>query len=101
MHGIAMPHAGVIKAAAVVVDSHGAIGDLVATVAIDISHAQVVVALSGIAVPFGRVGVENPADRECAAVEIVGGDTRTGVVATTENGAKVLAVEVVQTGGWL
>ena len=94
MHGIAMTEAGVVETAAVVVKGHGAIGDLVAAIAIDIADAQVVVALTGIAAPFGRVGVEGPTHGEVLAVEVVGRDACTGVVTATEDGAEVLAVEV-------
>ena len=93
-----MTEAGVVEASAIVVEGHGAVGDLVAAVAIHVAYAQVVVALSCIAAPLGGVGVEGPADCQLFAVEVVGGDARAGVVAATEDGAQVLAVEVAAGG---
>ena len=60
VQGIAMSEASVVESPSVVVYRHGAERYLVLAVAIDISNAQVVVALSGIALPFGVVGVEDP-----------------------------------------
>ena len=98
VYGVSVAEAGIVEGRSIVVHSHGAIGDLVASVAIDICHSQVMVPLSGIASLVGVVGVEDPAEAELLAVEIVGGEHGACVVASAEDGTQVLTVEVA-TGG--
>ena len=56
------------------------------------------VALSGIAGPFWRVGVESPTNLQVLTIEIVGGDAGAGIVTATEDSAQVFTIEVT-TGG--
>ena len=68
------------------VNGHRTVGNLVKAVTVDISHAQVVVALSGIAFPFRFVGIEHPAAAQFLAVPIPCRNDRAGVVAAAEEG---------------
>ena len=70
--GIAMAHSRVVETTSVVIDSHRTVGDLVATIAIDIGNSQVVIALAGIFCPFGVVGIEGPTILEFLAIPIPG-----------------------------
>ena len=92
MDGIAVPHVGRVEWGSVVVNSHGTVSDFVASVSIDVAHTEVVVALARIAGML--VGVEEPAEGQVLAIPIVGGEVRLGVVASAEDGAGVVAVEV-------
>ena len=89
-----MAEAGVIQSRSVVVDSHGAVCNLVASVTIDISYTQVVVALPGITVPLRLVGVEHPVLFEFLTVPVPGSDDATGIVAAAEDGRCMLAVQI-------
>ena len=98
---IAMAHAGVIQSTAIVIYRHRAVGNLVATVAIHISHTQVVVTLSGIAVQGLAIlantlviGVEHPVLLQFVAVPIPGSQHRTGVITATEDGRGMLAIQI-------
>ena len=95
---VAMAHARVVKAFPVVVDGHRAVGDFVASVAINVGHAQVMVALPGIGGPFRLPGVERPAVFQFFTVPVPGGNHRAGVVAATEDAAGVDAVEIAHGG---
>ena len=85
MDSIAVSHASIVQSASVVVNSHRAIGNLVAAIAIDISHAQVVVPLSCIGGPFWGIGVKRPMILQLFAVPIPCGDDGTGVVAPAKD----------------
>ena len=92
-----MAHASVVESPSVVVDSHRAVGDLVAAVAVDIGHAQVVITLSGIVGPLGVVCVEHPVGLQLMSVPVPGCDDAAGVIAATKDAAGVDAVEIGHT----
>ena len=92
--GIAMAHSRVVETTSVVIDSHRTIGDLVATISIDVGHSQVVIALSGIFCPLGVVGIEGPTILEFLAIPIPGSEDCTRVIATTEDSARLMTIEV-------
>ena len=105
MKGVAVTHAGVVEAGAVVVHGHRAVGYLVAAVTVHIGYAQIVVALSGIAGPgtltavgIGRARVEHPAAAQLVTVPVPGGYHGAGVVAAAEDTAGTAAVEIAHTG---
>ena len=89
-----MSHTRVVKSCAVVIYSHGAIGNLIASVAVHIGNAQVVVALSGITGPLRCVGVEGPAVRQLFSVPVPCGNHRACVVSSAEDAAGMNAVEI-------
>ena len=89
-----MAEARVVESAPVVVDRHRAVSNLVETVAVDIGHAQVVVALSGIAVPLRLIGVEGPAVLQFSSVPVPGGNDAAGIVATAEDGRREPPTEI-------
>ena len=83
--GVTVTHPRVIETAPIVVDGHRTVGDLVAAVAVDIGHTEIVVALSGVAGPLGIVGIECPTGFELMTVPVPGDEHRTGIVAATED----------------
>ena len=92
--GVAVPHAGVVEPAAIVIDGHGAVCDFVASVAVHVGHAEVVVALPGIVGPLWLVGVEGPAVCQFLAVPVPCGDDGARVVSPAEDAAEASPVEV-------
>ena len=98
MHGVAVTQAGVVVACAVVVHAHRAVGNLVASVAIDVGHAQVVVALSGVFGPPGLCGVKHPALLQLLAVPVPCGQHAARVVSATHHHRGVNAVEIGHAG---
>ena len=98
MECIAVAHTCVIKSAAIMVYCHGAIGYLVAAIAIYISHTQVVVTLSGIACPLGVIGIEHPVLLQFTSIPIPSSQNGAGVIAATEDGRSMDAIEIAYTG---
>ena len=96
MDGIAVPHTSVVKTGTVVVDGHGAVGNLIVSVTVNIGHAQVVVALSGIVAPLRVVGVECPAFFQVLSVPVPGRKNAARVVATAEDSAGVPPAEIAK-----
>ena len=89
-----MAQARRVEPGAVVVDGRRAVDDLVLPVGVDVGDDELVVALPGVALVPGFVGVEEPAGAELLAVEVDRPEGRTRVVAAREDGAGVLAVEI-------
>ena len=96
VHGIAVLELRGVEAGAVVVDTAGAVNDLVAAVSIHIADAQVVGALLLIFDPFVviREGIEAPAPGQFAAPPVPGFKHGACVVAAADQDARTLAVEV-------
>ena len=94
MHGITMTEARIVESASVIVNSHGAIGNLVASVTIHIGHAQVMVTLSGITGPLRVFGIEGPAVPQLLAIPVPGSNDATGIITAAEDTAGMYPVQI-------
>ena len=93
-----MVHTGRVEAFTVVVNSHLAIYDFVAAVAVNVDYTKVVVALAGVCLIAGSVGVEYPFNCEVFTIPIVSCQNAAGVVATCHNGRWTYTVEISHSG---
>ena len=75
-----MIHAGRVEACTVMVYGHLAVDDFVATVAVNVCNAEVVVALTCISFVSGGVAIKYPLHFEVLAVPIVGCEYATGII---------------------
>jgi len=80
MHGVAVPQVGIVQTFTIVVDGTGSVNDFVFSVAVHIGHAQVVVALTGIAAVTRSIRIKNPALRQIGTVKVVSRQHRAGVI---------------------
>nr|GEU28687.1 hypothetical protein [Tanacetum cinerariifolium] len=97
-HRIAMLEAGTPQALAVVVDRHGAVDDFILAVAIDVGHAQLVVALAAELFVARRAAVEGPPPGQFAVAPVPGGQRGAPVVAARHDDAGALAVQISGAG---
>ena len=93
VHGVAVIHPGRIESCPVVVYGHLSVDDLVAAVTVDIGHAQVVVALSGIIAAAGIVAVEYPARFQLLAIPVPCGQHAAGVISAAHHSRCLPAVK--------
>ena len=97
MHGIAVTEARGVESLAVVVHSHRTVGNLVAAIAVHISHAQVVIALSGIS-PAHLIRVEDPSLLQFAAIEVPCRQHCASVVAAAHHHRRTDTVQIGHAG---
>ncbi len=98
MYGIAVACPVVMQTGAVVVYGHRAVNDFIAAVAVDIAHAEIVVALSRIVAPFRIVGVENPLLFQFSPVPIPGNKYGAGIISPAHDDAWPDTVQISYAG---
>ena len=97
MHSVSMTPSGTIEQRSVVVDDAGTVDDLVATVFVDITHREVMVALAVCSLPrLGRV--VKPQLRKFFPVEIICRQSCTLVIPPAHHQAGTHTVEIGNTG---
>ena len=94
VQGIAMTEACVVESTTIVVNSHRTVCYFVAAIAINISHSEVVVALTSIACPLRIVCVEDPTAGEILSVPIPGSNNCASVISTAEESRSLFAIEI-------
>ena len=89
-----MTEACVVESTTIVVNSHRTVCYFVAAIAINISHSEVVVALTSIACPLRIVGVEDPTAGEILSIPIPGSNNCASVISTAEESRSLFAIEI-------
>ena len=92
-----MTEACVVESTTIVVDSHRTVCYFVAAIAINISHSEVVVALTSIACPLRIVGVEDPTTGEILSIPIPSSNHGTCIISTTEESRRSFTIEISHT----
>ena len=98
MDGVTVVHPCGIQAFAVVVYGHLSVDYLVASVAVHVGHAKVVVALPCISRVAGVVGIKHPLHFQVLPVPVIGGEHAARIIASGHDSRRTHAVEICHGG---